>query len=138
MTQKTRVKWVDGLNFVGTSASGHSITIDGNKETAMSPMEMLLMSAGACACIDVVLIMEKARQKIVDVWVELDGERREEMPQYFTKADMKFFVKGFDIKEQHVSRAIDLAMEKYCSASAQLASLAEVTTSYEIIDAAAE
>ena len=48
---------------------------------------------------------------------------------------MHFVVKGIDVKENRVERAIDLAMEKYCSASAQMAALAEIKTSYEIIEA---
>ncbi|WND03062.1 OsmC family protein [Temperatibacter marinus] len=129
------VKWAGGLEFVGQSESGHSIVLDGDKAKAMSPMETMLLSVGTCACIDLVMILEKARQKVVDCWVELDGERREEMPQYYTRVEMKFFVKGVQVKEQHVKRAIDLAMEKYCSASAQVAALAEITTSYEILEA---
>jgi len=135
MERDFKVKWAGGLSFVGTSGSGHSIVIDGDKKVAMSPMELLLLSAGSCACIDLVMILEKGRQKVVDAWVEIGGERREELPKYFTDIELHFVVKGTDIKEQRVKRAIDLAMEKYCSASAQLAALADIRTSYEIIEA---
>lgn len=135
MTRKTRVKWAGGLEFVGTGSSGHSVVMDGNMERGISPMEMLLLGTGACACVDLVMILGKARQKVVDCWVEVEGDRREEMPQYFEKLVLKFFVKGVDVKEAHVKRAIDLAMEKYCSASAQMAALADVSTTYEIIEA---
>ena len=135
MERDYRVKWAGGLRFIGTGASGHSIVIDGDKETALSPMELLLLGTGGCACIDVVMILEKGRQKVVDAWVEVGGERREEMPKHFTHIEMHFVVKGIDISEARVRRAIDLAMEKYCSASAQMAALAEITTSFEIIQA---
>ena len=111
------------------------MVIDGDKQIAMSPMELLLLSAGSCACIDLVMILEKARQKVMDVWVEVGGERRDELPKYYTNIELHFVVKGVGVKESHVKRAIDLAMEKYCSASAQLAALAEIKTSYEIIEA---
>jgi len=130
-----RVKWAGGLRFVATGGSGHSTVIDGDRETALSPMEMLLLGTGGCACIDVVMILKKARQKVVDAWVEIGGERREEMPRYFTRIEMHFVVKGLSIKEDRVRHAIQLSMEKYCSASAQLAALAEISTSYEIIEA---
>jgi putative redox protein len=129
-----RVKWAGGLRFIGTGASGHSVVIDGDKNSAVSPMEMMLLGTGGCACIDLVMILEKARQKVVDAWVDIGGERREELPRYFTDIEMHFVVKGIDIKEHHVKRAIDLAMEKYCSASAQMAALADIKTSYEIIE----
>ena len=37
------VKWAGGLRFIGTGASGHSTVIDGDKKSALSPMEMLLL-----------------------------------------------------------------------------------------------
>lgn len=130
-----RVKWAGGLSFIGTGASGKSVVIDGKREVGLSPMEMLLLGTGSCACIDLVMILEKARQKVVDAWVDIGGERREEPPRYYTGVELHFVVKGIDIKEHHVKRAIDLAMDKYCSASAQLAALANIETSYEIIEA---
>ena len=135
MQRDHRVKWAGDLKFIGTGSSGHSMVIDGDRKNGLSPMEMMLLSTGACACIDLVLILRKARQKVLDAWVDVGGVRREEMPRYYTEVELHFVVKGIGIKEHHVKRAIDLAMEKYCSASAQLAALAEITTSYEIIEA---
>ena len=44
---QARVKWVEGLTFIGESASGHQILMDGNSgDKAPSPMEMVLMAAG--------------------------------------------------------------------------------------------
>ena len=135
MERDYRVKWAGDLRFIGTGANGHSTVIDGDKKTALSPMELLLLGTGGCACIDLVMILEKGRQKVIDAWVEIGGERREEMPQYFTSIEMHFVVKGIAVQEARVKRAIDLAMEKYCSASAQMAALADIKTSYEIIEA---
>ena len=37
---QARVKWVEGLTFLGESASGHQILMDGNSgDKAPSPME---------------------------------------------------------------------------------------------------
>ncbi|MGB7453708.1 MAG: OsmC family protein [Lysobacterales bacterium] len=134
MERNHRVKWAGGLRFIGTGGSGHSTVIDGDRKSGLSPMELLLLGTGGCACIDVVMILEKGRQKVIDAWVEIGGERREELPRYFTDIEMHFVVKGIAIKEDRVKRAIDLAMEKYCSASAQMAALADIKTSYEIIE----
>jgi putative redox protein len=134
MKHDHRVKWAGDLRFIGTGKSGHSVVIDGDKKSALSPMELLLLGTGGCACIDMVMILKKARQKVIDVWVDIGGIRREELPRYYTDIEMHFVVKGIDIKENRVKRAIELTMEKYCSASAQLAALANIKTSYEIID----
>jgi putative redox protein len=134
MQRDHHIKWTSGLRFVGTGRSGHELVIDSDGEAGLSPMELLLLGTAGCACIDVVMILEKARQKIVDVRAEVGGIRRDEMPRYYTSIEMHFAVEGTDIKESHVVRAIDLAMEKYCSASAQMAALAEIRTSFEIIE----
>ena len=135
MERDHRVKWAGDLRFIGTGASGHSTVIDGDKKSGLSPMELLLLGTGGCACIDVVMILKKGRQKIIDAWVDIGGVRREEMPNYYTDIEMHFVVKGVGIKENRVEKAIKLAMEKYCSASAQMAALANIKTSYEIIEA---
>lgn len=135
MKRDHRVKWAGGLEFIGTSGSGHSMVIDGNKTTAMSPMEMLLLGAGACAAIDLVTILRKGRQQVMDAHVEIGGQRRDEHPRYYTSVAMHFVVKGVAVDPKKVERAIDLAMEKYCSASAQLKALADIATSYEILEA---
>ena len=135
MQRDHRIKWAGDLRFVGTGASDHSVVIDGDKKSGLSPMELLLLGTGGCACVDVVMILEKARQKVIDAWVDIGGERREELPRYYTEIEMHFVVKGIEIKEHRVKRAIDLAMSKYCSASAQMGALADIRTSYEIIEA---
>jgi len=136
MKRDHRVQWAGGLTFVGTGGSGHSVVLDSDKRIGFSPMELLLLGAGGCACVDLVTILKKARQQVVDARVEIGGERREENPRYFTDIEMHFVVRGTGIQEHHVARAIDLAMEKYCSASAQLAALAAIRTSFAIEEAA--
>ena len=135
MERDHRVKWAGDLRFIGTGASGQSVVLDSDKKSGLSPLGLLLLGTGGCACVDLVMILEKGRQKVVDTWVEIGGKRREELPKYFTEIEMHFVVKGIDIKEHRVKRAIDLAMSKYCSASAQLGALANIKTSYEIIEA---
>lgn len=134
MKREHRVKWTGDLSFTGTTPQGHSVVLDSDKAIGMSPMDMLLLGTAACASIDLVMILKKSRQNIVDAWVEVGGERREEMPRYFTSVEMHFVVKGVAVKETAVQRAIDLAMQKYCSASAQMAALADIQTSFEIIE----
>lgn len=137
---KTIVKWVDGMTFLGESPSGHSIVMDagvesGGNDKGIRPMEMLLLGMGGCSSIDVMMILKKARQDVIDCWVELEGTRADEHPKYFNKIHAKFFVKGNNIDPKHVERAIQLSMDKYCSASVQMGALAAITTDYEVIAA---
>ena len=135
-SKKARVKWAGDMTFIGESPSGHAVVMDAGSETGgldhgIRPMEMLLLGMGGCASIDVVMILKKARQNIVDAWVELDTERRDEMPRIFTRIHAHFVIVG-DVDARHVERAVQLSMDKYCSASAQMGASAEITTGFEV------
>lgn len=131
---QAKVSWVDNLSFIGRSGSGHAVVFDANREqsTAPSPMEMLLMSAGACSSVDVVSILQKARQQIVGCEVELSAERADSIPKVFTKIHLHFVVTGHDLSEKQVARAVDLSADKYCSVSIMLASSVAVSHSFSI------
>lgn len=138
---KTKVKWVDGVSFVGESGSGHAVVIDGAPEhggrnIGVRPMELFLMGAVACTAFDVVHILKKARQPIVDCSVEADAERAPTEPKVFTKIHLRYTVVGRGLDPHHVERAVKLSKDKYCSATLMLAKTAEIT--FDIAIAAPE
>ncbi len=126
------VNWRDGLVFEAESGSGHSVTMDGNKAEAASPMELVLMAAGGCSSVDVVSILEKARQHVSAVRCEVTGERADAVPAVFTKVHLHFVVTGKDIADKHVERAVALSADKYCSVAKMLEASVQLTHSYSI------
>lgn len=135
---KARVKWIEDAAFVGETASGHAVVMDGPPEgggrnLGPRPMEMLLLGTGGCTAYDVVAILRKQRQQVVDCIAELDAERADTDPKVFTRIHIHFVVKGRDLKPEAVERAINLSAEKYCSASIMLGKVATVTHDYEIV-----
>lgn len=137
------VKWVDGAQFLGESGSGHSVVMDGpsehgGRDTGVRPMEMLLLGLGGCSAFDVMSILRKSRQDVVDCRVELNAERADAVPSPFTKIHMQFVVSGRNLKEQQVKRAVELSATKYCSASIMLeAAGVEITHNYIIEEVSA-
>jgi len=135
---RARVKWLDHMSFVGESGSGHSIVMDGpqdhgGRNLGVRPMEMLLLGLGGCAAFDVVSILKKARQSIEDCEVLMTASRADEIPQVFTEIDMEFVIKGSDLSEKQVEKAVNLSAEKYCSASRMLEKTAIITHRYRIV-----
>lgn len=133
------VKWAGKLSFIGKGATGESLVMDagageGGIGWGHSPMDLLLIGAGGCASIDVVMILQKGRKEISDCEVEVFGERADEMPKKYTKIHMHFKVSGKDLKAAVVERAVNLSMEKYCSASATLAGGVEMTFDWEVVE----
>ena len=128
------MKWVEGMTFLGESASGHQILMDGNAgDKAPSPMEMVLMSAGGCSAIDVVSILQKGRLDVRDCEVKLTSERREEAPRLFTHINLHFVVTGKGLTDKAVERAVALSAEKYCSVALMLGQAVNITHSFETI-----
>lgn len=129
---KARVSWDKDLTFTGTTDSGYKTVMDGNGN-AISPMESVLVAVGACSSIDVVDILKKGRNEVISCDCELDAERAEEPPRVFTKIHAHYTVKGKDITEKTLARAVQLSAEKYCSVMLMLTGNVEVTTSYTLL-----
>lgn len=136
---KARVKWVEQATFVAESGSGHAVVMDGppdmgGRNLGVRPMEMLLLGMGGCTAFDVIHILKKGRQQVTDCVADLEAERADEDPKIFTKIHVHFMVKGKELDEKRVARAVELSAEKYCSASIMLANGGvEISHDYEII-----
>ena len=100
-------------------------------------MELVLIGLGGCSGYDVVHILEKGREAIEDVAVELEAERAQQEPRVFARIHMHFVVKGRGLAPEKVERAIALSVEKYCSASAMIAKTATITHDFEVVDTTA-
>ena len=131
-----RVRFAGAEQFIGESASGHAVVTQfgGEKMTAPSPMELLLISLGGCTGADVVGILEKKRQRVTAYEIEVRGERRAEYPRIYTHIEVIHRVRGYDIDPKAVAHAVELSETKYCSVSAMLQSAARITSRYEIIN----
>ncbi|HEX4331431.1 MAG TPA: OsmC family protein [Usitatibacter sp.] len=137
---KARIKLVDGITFVAESGSGHAIVVDaapdvGGRNLGPRPMELVLMGAGACSAVDVMLILRKARQEVTDCVIEMDSVRADTDPKVFTRIHLHYVVTGKQLGHAQVERAIKLSKEKYCSATIMLAATCEITFDFEVREA---
>ncbi len=124
----------DGFHFEATGSSDQKVHTDaspaiGGQNKGVRPMELLLMGLGSCTAIDVVLVLKKQRQEVLDFRISVEGDRvKEEGTERspFHKIHIHYFFKG-NLDPAKVERAVKLSMEKYCSATAQFEALAEIT-----------
>jgi putative redox protein len=132
--QTASVKWIGEQKFLAVSPSGHALTIDSDRESnkAPGPMELVLMALGACTATDVVIILEKKRQKLQSLEVLCSGERAAEPPTVWTKLEIVYRLRG-TLDENAVKHAIALSEEKYCSVAAMLQKTAKVSWRFEIL-----
>jgi putative redox protein len=131
------VKWIGGEQFIGVSPMGHAQVVDSDSKTnvAATPMDLLLVALGACTATDIVLILAKKRQKLEALDIRLTGERAPEPPRVWNKVEIHYQLRGI-LEEKAVKDAIELSEKKYCSVAATMQQVAQITYSYEIIDAA--
>jgi putative redox protein len=127
-----KVKWVGEEEFLATLPSGRAVAFDGKSTSAASPMEMLLGALGSCTAVDIVLILEKKRQKLATLEIEISGERAKNPPSVWTKIEMVYRLSG-QLEEKAVRDAIELSQNKYCSVAAMLRKTAEITYRFEIL-----
>ncbi len=133
-----KIKWVDGMRFVGHAPSSHSVVMDaspnvGGEDTATRPMELCLISLLGCTGMDVIAILRKMEVEWDDFEVVIpEYERAEKHPKVYTKIKLLYKIKGKNIKEELFAKAIRLSFDKYCSVTAMLRKTAEISYEYKI------
>ncbi len=129
----------NAFHFEALGTSGVTQHIDGATDigghnAGARPMEMLLMGLAGCSAIDVILILQKQKQVIDDFRMKVDGLREKgAVPAPFKKIHITYLLKG-KLDNAKVKRAIDLSMDKYCSATAQFRPSTDITYSFDIQD----
>jgi len=119
-----------GLMFEGGPAGRPAVVVDGDGDTATSPVEMLLVAAATCTASDVVLILKKQRVALRTLDVTLRGTRRAEQPRRYVALHFVFTVAGDGADEAKARRAVELSLEKYCSVVASLAP--DIPVTYDV------
>ena len=127
------VSYVAGTSFDATSGSGHTIRIDGGtKEEGPGPMELVLAALGSCSAVTVVEFLEKMRQPLTSLEVEVTGERAETAPKVYTEIHIRYLVGG-DVDHGRVERAINLTESKYCSVYSMLDASVDISHTIEYV-----
>lgn len=119
--------------YEAVNAQGNVVQIDmydPQDKKAQSPMDMLLSALGSCASVDAVLMMKKKRKTVIDFIVEVEGNRNEGVPAYYTDIHLKFILISPDAKEEEFAKVVALSVEKYCSVASSLKST--ITFSSEV------
>ena len=138
---KSRIKFVENMQFVATADSGHAVIMDappsaGGNSSGAKPSELLLMGFGGCSGMDVVSILKKKKQDVTAFEMNVDGDTAESHPRYFTDIHIEYVITGRNISEDAVKRAIELSLNKYCTVGNTIGKAAKITHSYKIIQEA--
>ena len=130
-TMTVRLEQVGPAAFEATAGSGGKLIADGAPDIGgegrgMRPMELLLSAIASCSLMDVVHILRKQKEPFEHLTVDIEGARKDAVPSPFTRVKLVFVARG-KVDDHKLQRAVKLAVEKYCSVSATLASDVEIT-----------
>ena len=126
---EAKATWIDEQRFEGIASSGHAISVDGDKKTGNSPMELVLIGLCGCTGYDVASILRKKREPFSGLEVRAEAERAANPPAVYTEIRLTYRVRG-SVSHKAVEDAVRLSEEKYCSVAAMLSKTARI--SYKI------
>jgi putative redox protein len=123
-TKEVKLEWLRSRMFVGTDHLGSSIAIGYQQEEepraqGINPSDMLLLSAASCSAYDVVQILEKGKQPLEDLKVDVSAEQSQDPPYPYVSLHFNYRIRG-DIPPDKILRAMQLSEDKYCSVLATL------------------
>jgi putative redox protein len=134
MGQRVEVRWEgDGLHFEGSSADG-TVRMASKRDgdgAGLRPMQTLAIALGGCIGMDVVSILQRMRQPLEGLWIEVEGQQAEDYPRRYTELTLTYHVRGA-VDERKLQRAIGLSENKYCSVRASLGADVRLTSRYDI------
>lgn len=124
------------VHFRARNPEGLTVDIDGAERVGgegggFRPMQLVLAAQAGCTVMDLVGILEKQRQRLDDISIDISGERGDGVPAPFTAIHIHYRLYG-EIDEQKAARAIDLAVNKYCSVGEMLKHSVTITSSFAI------
>ncbi|HEU5184084.1 MAG TPA: OsmC family protein [Gemmatimonadaceae bacterium] len=110
------VRWRGDEEFEGGRPDGPTLRVDGHGKVAQSPVDALLTALASCSSIDVVGILAKRRTPVRSLEVDVVGERaNDQVPRKLIRLVLTYRIAGAGIEREHAERAIELALNKYCS-----------------------
>ena len=134
-----KLRWIEGHLMMANDSNGHSIVIGSSPDPqfqwlGVKPSDLLLIALGACSGVDVVGILNKKRQKFTGLQIKVSGEQDADPPWTFRKVHVEYVVRGRGLSDKAVQQAIELSQDKYCSVAATIRGVAEITSSYQIVE----
>ena len=134
-----KTTWKGRLSFTGTAGNefevplGASSNVGGDND-GFTPMQLIALGLAGCTGMDVISILLKMRQAITAFEVEVHADRAHEHPKVFTAAEIEYFIKGNQVEEQAVVRAIELSATRYCPAQGMFSQIMPIEIKYHIYE----
>jgi putative redox protein len=133
-----KVTWDKDLRFVGFADSGFPVRMSSpsGPDAGVGPVELTLIALAACTAMDVISILLKKQEAVVEFHVQAHAERATSYPKVITGAVLEYVVTGKAIREASLRRAIRLSVEQYCPVHAMLSRAFPIELRYSLLESA--
>jgi putative redox protein len=130
--ETVRVDWISDQVFLMRDRNEFPIVM--TQPQGVNGADLLPLSLIGCSAWDIMSILTKQRQQVLNFEVSATSERDTEPPWRFRKIHIRYRFCGSNIKEAYIKRAIELSETKYCSIYATLSPAVEISSEYEIVN----
>lgn len=122
----------DGI-FESDNPSGHTLKIydasdDNGDLVGFGPKALMLSSLAGCSGLDVDSLLKKMRAEVADFNIIVTGELTEEHPKFYHKVHVDYHFYGTDLKEDKITKAVNLSVDTYCGVMEMFRQFAKITT----------
>jgi putative redox protein len=109
-----------------------SLQVAGNEEYGFRPYQLMVASVAVCSGGVLKQILEKMRLSFEDIKIQTNLERNEKEANRIEKIYIHFLIKGNDLKEDQIRKALELT-KKNCSMVQSVIGSIEVIETFELI-----
>ena len=135
---EAKVKWVkNGLEFDGNADSGVQVHLASGTDVGQAgfrPMELLGVGLAGCTGMDVISILMKKKQDVVEFEVFVHTRNADSHPQVWEWVQIEYVVTGRNINPQALKRAMELSSQKYCPAQNMINKAVDIELVYRIVE----
>lgn len=129
--------WKENMQFESDNPSGHKLTLydasaDNGNLQGYGPKALMLSSLAGCTGLDVVSLLVKMRAEVEDFKMVVTGELTDEHPKIYHKVHIEYHFYGSDLKEDKITKAVNLSLERYCGVMEMFRQFATVTTEIQL------
>jgi putative redox protein len=125
--------WVNQSIFVGKNEAGATVQMGSSEDqTAVGPMQLLLIALAGCTGMDIASILRKKRIDLKDMQIKVRGKRAADYPMIWTDINILYSLWGENILPKDAEQAIRLSEEKYCSVGLMLGKVAKISSDFRI------
>lgn len=125
--------WKENMLFESDNPGGHNLLIDtseahGGNDAGYRPKALMLSSLAGCSGLDVDSLLKKMRAEPADFKIVVAGELTEEHPKHYHKVHVDYHFYGTDLKEDKITKAVNLSVDRYCGVMEMFRQFATITT----------